>query len=90
MGLKQKLKQILEERFPAPDIVEFRHGKGIIGVVTSSRFRRMTWMKRQNVIDELLESRLSPQELRRVASIVALTPEEEKVQRAIHDWNGTT
>jgi acid stress-induced BolA-like protein IbaG/YrbA len=89
MALKQKLKKILEERFPAPDKVEvIPRNNRIIGVVTSADFRRKHAIKRQDLIDEVLKERLTPKEKQRVLTIVALTPEEEKVQRAIHDWNG--
>ncbi len=44
----RKLRRILEERFPAPDKVELRGEDGIIGVVTSRRFRRLDAMQRQD------------------------------------------
>jgi acid stress-induced BolA-like protein IbaG/YrbA len=89
MGLEQKLKKLLEERFPAPDKVEvLRDCAGIFGVVTSAHFRRKQPMKRQGIIRDLLKDQLTIKEMSRVSMIVALTPEEERVQRAIHDWNG--
>lgn len=85
MALRQKLRRILEERFPAPDTIELRDGEGIIGVVTSQQFGRMSRMKRQDLIHELLESHLTPKEMRGVLIIVAVTPEEEMADRAMVD-----
>jgi hypothetical protein len=73
----QKLKRILEERFPPPDKVHLRDEDGIIGVVTSRRFRRMDTMQRQNLIHDILTTGLKPEERRHVLLIVAVTPEEE-------------
>ena len=85
MALRQKLRKILEERFPSPDTIELRDGDGIIGVVASKQFRRMSRMKRQDLVHELLESRLTPKEMRQVLIIVAVTPEEEMADRAMVD-----
>ena len=82
MALVRKLRRILEERFPSPDKVDLRDEDGIIGVVTSGRFRRMDTMQRQNVIHDLLATRLTPEEMRRVVLIVAVTPEEERAHTA--------
>jgi hypothetical protein len=73
----RKLKRILEERFPPPDKVDLRDEDGIIGVVTSKRFRRLDTMQRQDLLHDLLATTLSPEERRRVLVIVAVTPEEE-------------
>ena len=73
----RKLKRILEERFPPPDKVDLRDEDGIIGVVTSRRFRRMHTMQRQNVIHDILTAGLNPEERRQVLIIVGVTPEEE-------------
>ena len=77
MAVARKLKRILEERFPPPDKVELRDDDRIIGVVTSKRFRRMDSMQRQDLIHDLLTSRLTEDERRHVLLIVAVTPEEE-------------
>jgi hypothetical protein len=77
MAVVRKLKKILEERFPPPDKVNLRDEDGIIGIVTSKRFRRMDTMQRQDMIHNLLEARLTPEERRQVVIIVAVTPEEE-------------
>jgi hypothetical protein len=72
----RKLKRILEERFPLPDKVNLRDEDGIIGVVTSKRFRRLDSMQRQNLIHDILAT-LSPDERRQVLLIIGVTPEEE-------------
>jgi hypothetical protein len=73
----RKLRRILEEQFPPPDKVDLRDEDGIIGVVTSRRFRRLDTMRRQDLIHDILATHLSPPERRRVVLIVAVTPEEE-------------
>src|SRR5439155_8983 len=50
MAVVLKLKKILREAFPPPDKVNLRDEDGIIGVVTSKRFRRMDSMQRQDLI----------------------------------------
>jgi stress-induced morphogen len=77
MAVVRKLKKILEERFPAPDKVDLRDNDGIIGVVTSKRFRRMDTMQRQDLIHDILASHLTGEERRHVLLIVGVTPEEE-------------
>jgi hypothetical protein len=77
MAVIRKLKKILEERFPPPDKVNLRDEDGIIGIVTSKRFRRMDSMQRQDLIHHVLESRLTEEERQEVVVIVAVTPEEE-------------
>jgi acid stress-induced BolA-like protein IbaG/YrbA len=81
----RKLKRILEERFPPPDKVNLRDDDGIIGVVTSRRFRRMDSMQRQNVIHDILETSLDPDERRHILLIVGVTPEEEIANGADED-----
>jgi acid stress-induced BolA-like protein IbaG/YrbA len=73
----RKLKRVLEDRFPPPDKVSLRDDDGIIGVVTSGQFRQMDTMRRQDLIHDILDNHLSPQERRHVLLIVAVTPEEE-------------
>jgi stress-induced morphogen len=77
MAVVRKLKKILEERFPPPDKVNLRDDDGIIGVVTSKRFRRLDAMQRQDLIHDVLATRLTGEERRHVLLIVAVTPEEE-------------
>jgi hypothetical protein len=73
----RKLKSILEESFPPPDKLDLRDEDGIIGVITSRRFRRMDTMQRQNLIHDILTTNLTAEERRRVLLLVGVTPEEE-------------
>jgi hypothetical protein len=77
MAVVRKLKKILEERFPLPDKVDLREDDGVIGVVTSKRFRRMDTMQRQDLIHDILATYLTGEERRDVLLIVGVTPEEE-------------
>jgi acid stress-induced BolA-like protein IbaG/YrbA len=77
MAVVRKLKKILEERFPPPDKVKLRDEDGIIGILTSKRFRRMDSMQRQDLIHDILETQLTAEERQHVVIIVAVTPEEE-------------
>lgn len=77
MAVARKLKKVLEERFPAPDKVQLRDDDGIIGIVTSRRFRGMDSMKRQDLFHDLLSSRFTEDEQRHILLIVGVTPEEE-------------
>jgi acid stress-induced BolA-like protein IbaG/YrbA len=77
MAVVRKLKKILEERFPPPDEIKLRGDDGIIGVVTSKRFRNMDPMQRQDLIHDVLQSHLSKQEQRQILIIVCVTPDEE-------------
>ena len=77
MAIVRKLKKILEEHFPPPDKVNLRDEDGIIGVVTSKRFRRLDTMQRQDLIHDILTTQLTGEERRHILLIVAVTPEEE-------------
>jgi len=77
MAVVRKLKKILAEAFPPPDKVNLRDEDGIIGVVTSKRFRRMDSMQRQDLIHDILATHLTGEERRHVLLIVGVTPEEE-------------
>ncbi|MBV9125522.1 MAG: hypothetical protein JO112_19410 [Planctomycetes bacterium] len=74
---KRKLKRILEQQFPPPSKVELRDQEGIVGVVTSDRFRRMDTTERQNLIHDILSTQLTGEERRQVLLIIGVTPEEE-------------
>jgi acid stress-induced BolA-like protein IbaG/YrbA len=82
MALTRKLKRILEEQFPHPDKVDLREDDGIIGVVTSKRFRRMDTMQRQDLVHDILASHLTEEERRHILLIVGVTPEEELANAA--------
>jgi hypothetical protein len=83
MALIGKIKRILAEAFPPPATISLRDEDGIIGVVTSRRFRNKDSMDRQDMIQEtLLANGLTKEEMRRVLVIVAVTPEEEAAHTA--------
>jgi hypothetical protein len=73
----RKLKKILEDSFPPPDKVQLREHDGVIGIITSKRFRRMDTMQRQDLIHDILTSNLTASERQQVVIIVGVTPEEE-------------
>ena len=85
MAIVRKLKKILEEQFPSPDKVQLRDDDGIIGVVTSKRFRRMDTMERQDLIHDILATQLTGEERRHVLLIVGVTPEEQAANAANED-----
>lgn len=82
MAVMGKLKRVLKQAFPPPDKIRLDDHDGIIGVVTSERFRDLSSMDRQNLIEEVLQTGLSKEEQRRVLIIVTVTPEEEQVHSA--------
>jgi len=49
---------------------------GIIGVITSPGFAKMETIDRQNLIGEIIATKLSQEERRRVQVIVGVTPDE--------------
>ena len=73
----RKLRRILEGEFPPPDKLDLRDEDGIIGVITSTRFRRLDSMQRQDLIHDILTSNLTASEKRHVLLLAAVTPEEE-------------
>ena len=77
MAVVQKLKRILAEHFPPPDKVELRDEDGIIGIITSKRFRPLNTIQRQDQIHDLLVTHLSGEERRQVVLVIGVTPEEE-------------
>jgi hypothetical protein len=84
VALTRKLKRILAEAFPAPDRIELRIHDGIVGIITSARFRNMDTMDRQDLIHDILEKHgLSKDEMRQILVIVAVTPEEHAFHTAI-------
>jgi hypothetical protein len=83
MALIRKLKRILTEAFPPPAKISLRDEDGIVGVVTSARFRHMDMMDRQSLLEDILLShKLSPEERQRILVLVAVTPEEETAHTA--------
>jgi hypothetical protein len=79
MTLIRKIRRNLAETFPPPARIRLKDDDGIIGVVTSGRFRNLGMIDRQNLIHEALHRNgLTQEEMRRVVLIVAVTPEEER------------
>ena len=74
--LLRKLEKALIKRFPSPAIVKLEDHDGIIGVITSGAFAGMETIDRQNLIGDIVETHLSPEERRQVQVIVGVTPEE--------------
>lgn len=77
MELVEKVRAILTTEFPPPATISLDDDDGIIGVVVSPRFDGLDRMDRVNLIWDLLGGHLSPEERRRVLTVVAVTPEEE-------------
>lgn len=76
-GLMKRVKTILSRAFPHPSKVNLRDEDGIIGIVTSPRFRGKDDFARQDLIWNVLDKQLRPEERRRIVIMVAVTPEEE-------------
>jgi hypothetical protein len=73
--LLRKLDKVLTQRFPSPATVKLEDHDGIIGVITSAGFAGMETIDRQNLIGDIVETNLSPEERRRVQVIVGVTPD---------------
>lgn len=74
--LRRRLEKVLTRQFPPPSSVHLEDNDGIIGVITSPRFAGMETIDRQNLIGDIVESHLNPEERRRVLVIVGVTPDE--------------
>jgi len=75
-SLLRKLEKVLTERFPSPATIKLEDHDGIIGVITSPGFAKMETIDRQNLIGEIIATKLSQEERRRVQVIVGVTPDE--------------
>lgn len=75
--LLSKVTRVLKQAFPRPDQVDLKDEDGIYGTVISSRFKGKDSNERINLIWDLLEKELLPEERKRVVLIIAVTPEEE-------------
>jgi acid stress-induced BolA-like protein IbaG/YrbA len=85
MGVQEKVERALRHSLGAEVVVDLEDDDGIIGVVVSSKFRRMEPMDRQTIIDKALRSApeaLTQEEMRRVIVIAPLTPEEHAAYSA--------
>jgi len=78
MELKEKVAPALEIAFH-PGYIVLNDDEGISGYVVSPRFRRVTPLNRQRLIEKALNApaaKLSKSELRRILAIAPLTPLE--------------
>lgn len=75
-SLLRRLKKALAEQFPPPAHIKLEDHDGIIGVITSDSFRGMDTIDRQNLIGDLIQKHLSPDERQQVLVIVGVTPDE--------------
>ena len=78
MALLNKVESILIEAFPPPDKVKLGENDGIVAAVISTRFEGLTMRDRMNMIWEVLNDKLNKMERRRVLTVVAVTPVEER------------
>jgi hypothetical protein len=76
MALLRKIKRILTEQFPAPAKVRLEDHDGVIGSISSERFKQMDSMDRQDLIRQILVAHLTPEEMRKIQVIVGVTPKE--------------
>jgi hypothetical protein len=76
--LQEKVSRILRRQFGRTARVQLRDDDGIIGTVTSARFRDVETIDRVNMIWDILEKSLSAEEQRDIAIIIPMTPEEAR------------
>ncbi|HBI41324.1 MAG TPA: hypothetical protein DDY78_00510 [Planctomycetales bacterium] len=76
MAILRKLKRILTEEFPAPDKVRLEDHDGVIGSISSERFKQMDSMDRHDLIHKILAAHLTPEEMRKIQVIVGVTHKE--------------
>jgi stress-induced morphogen len=74
---RKRLERILRQRFPKPASIELREDDGVIGVIASPEFRGKEPMERVTMIWDILDKELSPEERKKIVTILAVTPEEE-------------
>lgn len=75
-SLVRKLEKVFRRRFPPPASIQLEEHDGIIGVITSEEFAAMDTIDRQDLIGEMIDEQLEPEERRQVQMIVCVTPEE--------------
>ena len=75
-ALLRKLEKALTRSFPSPATVKLEDNDGIIGVITSPKFKGMESIDRQTLIGDIVAAHLSQEERRRVQVIVGVTPDE--------------
>ncbi|MFO0966164.1 MAG: hypothetical protein U0793_11355 [Gemmataceae bacterium] len=75
--LAKKVKSLLEEGFPPPDVVELEDNDGLLGIVVSKRFKNLDSMDRVNLMWKYLEKELTAKEARQVVLLIGMTPREK-------------
>lgn len=81
-GFMRRVKTILNDEFPEADALKFeleKDGRRISGYVVSKDFNGMEDADRQDRLWDILESNLSVEEQSRILSILAYTPDEQRV-----------
>jgi len=74
--LAAKVDRVLRDAFPGLESLDIQDDDGIIGVLVSEKFEGLEAIDRQNVIWDVLDQALEPDEKRQIQIIVAATPEE--------------
>lgn len=77
-SLEEKVSRLLRGQFGRMAKVQLKDEDGIIGTVTSTRFRDRETIDRVNMVWDALEKSLSTEEQRKIAIIVPMTPEEAR------------
>lgn len=81
---KQRLEEVLDDYFeedPEYDLeVDDSNPRRLVGILTSSQFRGESELERQNTIWDLLEEKLTDEQLAQIVIIIANTPDESE------DW----
>ncbi len=81
-GFMRRVKTILNDEFPEADALKFeveKDGRRISGYVVSKDFNGMEDADRQDRLWDILESNLSVEEQSRILSILAYTPDEQRI-----------
>jgi hypothetical protein len=77
--LEEKVSKLLQHRFGRMAKVELdEDADGIIGTVTSTKFRGVEMIDRMNMIWDTLEASLNSEEQKRIVIIGPRTPEETR------------
>ncbi len=72
----RRLEKALARRFPPPATIKLEDHDGIVGVITSPQFAGMETIDRQDLIGEVVDESLRPDDRRRILVIVGVTPDE--------------
>ncbi len=74
--LRRKVGTLLRRRFRPPAVVRLRGRDGVYGSVISDEFRSVDTKDRVGMIWDVLDDKLSFDEMKYVSVIVPMTPEE--------------